>query len=152
MRDVVRRTFFQGEVTHGNLGQMTSDELEAGCELLGIPKCGTVDEKRERIVAAWTLRQYIKDWSDDVKEREALAKAHTGKQLKVMCKRWRIYCNGNKYGMISGLIGWRNNCRMKGQQVLKSAMKGAKLNRQKHGYQLDMFRDGVNITPKEYEV
>jgi hypothetical protein len=33
-----------------------------------------------------------------------------------MCNRAGIYAGLNKYGLAAGLLSWRNECRMRGQQ------------------------------------
>jgi len=149
MREVVRRAFFRGEISDDTLAVMDGRELEAGCMLLGIPKSGTVEEKRERISAAWALRQYLKNWSETSDARQVIAKAHTGKHLKELCQRWGLYAGGSKFAMVSAIIGWRNQCRLDGQAALKQASEDRDEFRQRHGTQLGLFLHAKSSTKDE---
>ena len=104
------------EPTALNLMRRSGAELQALCMVLAIPYSGSKDRLRERILDAWDLRNTLKPFSDDPKELAAVFKS---KELRAFCKRARVYSGSNKYGMSAGLLGWRNNCRLKGARLIE---------------------------------
>lgn len=110
-----------------NLTGRSGNELKALCMVLAIPYSGSKGVLRDRILDAWDLRNTIRPFSDDPHQ---LADAFKGKELKAFCKRARVYAGSNKYGMAASLLGWRNGCRKKGEQLINEWRSETKLRKE----------------------
>jgi hypothetical protein len=116
------------EPTSRNLARRSGNELKALCMVLAIPYSGSKTLLRDRILDAWALRTTLRPFSDDPNQ---LVAAFKGKELRTFCKRARVYAGSNKYGMAASLLGWRNSCRKKGEQLIAEALKSNGTRRQR---------------------
>lgn len=108
--------------TRDTLEPLTGDELRDLCLLLGIPHTGTRLQVTERLLTMAAIRVALSPFED----REAIVEAFRLKELQQMCRRAKIYIAGNKRGAAACLLNWRNECRKKGQTVMREAQEEAR--------------------------
>lgn len=108
------------EWTDATLTPLSIVELQALCELMGIPHSGTKEKLIERLLTAAELRHLLKD----VQKVEDLLH-FKGKELRAMCRRAGCFLGVCKRSSAASLLNWRNNCRQRGQAALKAAREEA---------------------------
>ena len=101
--------------TQNLLAECTSEELEALSLLMGIAKSGSKAVKIKRLLLAARVREVLTLVTDPAE----LVAAYTAKELRELCGWADVYTGGTKTALAVALLNWRNECRRKGQQVLK---------------------------------
>lgn len=120
---VVDLAFGRKEITDENLRHLSSVELDVICTLMGIPKNGTKSRKINRILDLWDLRQTLKDYESSYDGAKKLADSYKRKELYDFAKRTKGWKSGNKIGLASSLLGWRDRCRQKGYNFFNETKK-----------------------------
>lgn len=113
------------EWTAESLGVWNGQQLTLLCKLLGVPFGGSMSYKIEKLLEFASMRVLLApyDWPEGDRPAETaaiqrLANAYKGRELKGFCRRVQCYAGDTKYGMAASLLGWRNSCRVRGQEVL----------------------------------
>jgi hypothetical protein len=145
MKKNLLMTVFKNGPTRRNLHPLTLVQMQALCEVQGIPKSGRKDQIRDRILATWQLRQLLHKYENDP---AALTSDFKAEELKGFCRIARCYSGGNKYGRAAALLGWRNECRRKGQKVIDDAREALRQIREQRETKV---LDAVNIAEENHD-
>jgi hypothetical protein len=121
--------------TAGQLVQLTNAELEYLCRLLAIPHSGTKPARVARLLDAADLRTILAPYSHP----DQMTPIFSRRTLAALARRAGIWSGGNKWGLANGLLGWRNECRRKGQQFHDETTTAARALRAGQLRQTSMF-------------
>jgi hypothetical protein len=103
------------DITEQRMQGCTQKDLVLLARVMGIPHSGRKAKLIARIVNAHKLRELLRDYP------AAHLKIMPARWLKSKLKSVGAFCGLNRYGLAQSLIGWRNNCRLRGRQVLAEA-------------------------------
>lgn len=105
--------------TRENMVMLTSAQLSWMCRLLGAPYTGTKDVQIVRLLDTLDLRRTLTTWGEDlsVEARQEIAARHKLKDLRELARRAGTYRWVSKYGVVTGLLKWRNDRRSMGQKA-----------------------------------
>ena len=121
--------------TAGQLAQLTATELEYLCRLLAIPHSGPKAARVARLLDAADLRTILAPYTHP----DQMTPFFSRRTLAALAKRAGIYPGGSKWGLANGLLGWRNECRRKGQQFHDETTTSARALRASQPRQERMF-------------
>ena len=121
--------------TSGQLAQLTSTELEYLCRLLAVPHSGTKPARVARLLDAADLRTLLAPYTHP----DQMTPIFSRRTLAALAKRAGIWSGGTKWGLANGLLGWRDECRRKGQQFHDETTVAARALRAGQPRQVSMF-------------
>jgi hypothetical protein len=98
--------------TADQLAQLTASQLEYLCRLMAIPHSGPKAARVARLLDAADLRTILAPYIHP----DQITPIFSRRTLAAFAKRAGIWSGGSKWGLANGLLGWRNECRRKGQQ------------------------------------
>ena len=121
--------------TPASLAQLTGTELEYLCRLLAIPHSGPKAARIARLLDAADLRTILASYTHP----DQMTPIFSRRTIAALAKRAGIWNGGSKWGLANGLLGWRNECRRKGQQFHDETTTAARALRDGQPHQERMF-------------
>jgi hypothetical protein len=121
--------------TADQLTQLSAIELEYLCRLLAIPHTGTKSARVGRLLDAADLRTILAPYTHP----DQMTPIFSHRTLAALAKRAGTWNGGSKWGLANGLLGWRNECRRKGQQFHDETTTAARALRAGQPHQERMF-------------
>ncbi|MBX0329113.1 hypothetical protein K2Z83_15655 [Oscillochloris sp. ZM17-4] len=103
------------------LDHLTAEDLAALCQLFGVAFSGTKPQRAERLWQARHLRLVLAGYASDRAGVEALAGSYRAHELLALCRAAGVYAGPTKYARAAALLKWRDECRRKGQEALRTA-------------------------------
>lgn len=114
---------------------LSAQQLEALCQILGVPYSGTKQEKFNRLMVVAEIRTLLANYNTP----EELTAKFKRAELSGLAKKVGALHYLSKRAIAVSLLNWRNECRRKGQQAVKDAIAQIKEQKAPKQLRLDLF-------------